>query len=40
MAEHIHRFVQALDVWQHPLVAPLGRDDLDEYCEFVRDEPA
>ena len=37
VAEHIHRFVQALDVWQHPWYRHWARDDIDEYSEFVRD---
>jgi histidinol-phosphatase (PHP family) len=36
-AEHIHRFVQALDVWRHPWYLHWARDDMDEYCDFVRD---
>jgi histidinol-phosphatase (PHP family) len=36
VAEHIHRFVQALDVWDHPWYRHWARDDLDEYCDFVR----
>jgi histidinol-phosphatase (PHP family) len=36
VAEHIHRFVQALDVWRHPWYRHWARDDIDEYCEFVR----
>jgi histidinol-phosphatase (PHP family) len=36
VAEHIHRFVQALDVWQHPWYRFWAQDDLDEYCDFVR----
>jgi histidinol-phosphatase (PHP family) len=38
VAEHIHRFTQALDVWSHPWYRHWARDDLDEYCEFVREE--
>jgi histidinol-phosphatase (PHP family) len=38
VAEHIHRFVQALDVWSHPWYRHWGHDDLDAYCEFVREE--
>jgi len=38
VAEHIHRFVQALDVWQHPWYRHWAHDDLDAYCEFVREE--
>ena len=37
VAEHIHRFVQSLDVWQHPWYRHWAKDDLDEYCDFVRD---
>jgi histidinol-phosphatase (PHP family) len=37
-SEHIYRFVQALEVWQHPLWRESARDDLDEYAGFVRDE--
>ncbi len=36
VAEHIHRFVQSLDVWEHPWYRHWARDDLDEYCDFVR----
>jgi histidinol-phosphatase (PHP family) len=36
VAEHIHRFVQSLDVWQHPWYRHWAHDDLDEYCDFVR----
>jgi histidinol-phosphatase (PHP family) len=38
VAEHIHRFEQALEVWQHPFWRSSARDDLDEYCRFVREE--
>jgi histidinol-phosphatase (PHP family) len=38
VAEHVHRFVQALDVWQHPWYRHWAHDDLDAYCEFVREE--
>jgi histidinol-phosphatase (PHP family) len=37
VAEHIHRFVQSLDVWQHPWYRFWAHDDIDEYCDFVRD---
>ena len=36
VAEHIHRFVQSLDVWQHPWYRHWARDDIDEYCDFLR----
>jgi histidinol-phosphatase (PHP family) len=38
VAEHVYRFTQALDVWQHELWRDSARDDLDDYCAFVRDE--
>jgi histidinol-phosphatase (PHP family) len=37
VAEHIHRFVQSLEIWSHPWYRHWARDDLDEYCDFVRD---
>jgi histidinol-phosphatase (PHP family) len=38
VAEHVHRFAQALDVWRHPFWAQNARDDLDAYCGWVREE--
>jgi histidinol-phosphatase (PHP family) len=38
VAEHIHRFRQALDVWEHPFWRSFAVDDLDAYCQFVREE--
>lgn len=38
VAEHVYRFTAALDVWQHPLWQHYAIDDLDRYCEFVREE--
>ena len=38
VAEHIHRFTQALDVWQHPWWRYWAHDDIDAYCAFVREE--
>jgi histidinol-phosphatase (PHP family) len=38
VAEHIHRFSQALDIWRHPWWQRWARDDVDEYCAFVREE--
>jgi histidinol-phosphatase (PHP family) len=38
VAEHVYRFAQALDVWQHPLWRENAIDDLDAYCAFVREE--
>jgi histidinol-phosphatase (PHP family) len=37
VSEHVHRFRQALDVWQHPFWQENARDELDEYCGFVRE---
>ena len=36
IAEHVHRFVQSLDVWTHAWYRHWARDDLDEYVEFLR----
>jgi histidinol-phosphatase (PHP family) len=38
VSEHIYRFTQALEVWQHPLWREFAHDDIDEYCQFVREE--
>ena len=38
VSEHIYRFAQALDVWEHPLWRASAVDDLDAYCAFVREE--
>jgi histidinol-phosphatase (PHP family) len=38
VSEHIHRFAQALEVWDHPFWQSQASDDLDAYCEFVREE--
>jgi histidinol-phosphatase (PHP family) len=38
VSEHVYRFRQALDVWQHPFWRENAVDDLDAYCEFVRGE--
>jgi histidinol-phosphatase (PHP family) len=38
VSEHIYRFEQALEVWTHPLWREFARDDLDEYCRFVREQ--
>lgn len=35
VSEHIHRFRDALDVWQHPYWVESAHDDLDAYCEFL-----
>ncbi len=38
VSEHVHRFVQALDVWTHPWWRQNAHDDIDAYCAFVRDD--
>jgi histidinol-phosphatase (PHP family) len=38
VSEHVHRFEQALSVWRHPFWEANATDDLDEYCEFVREK--
>lgn len=39
VSEHVYRFAQALELWDHPLWRSNGEDDLDAYCEFVRGTP-
>jgi len=38
VSEHIYRFRQALDVWQHPFWRENAVDDLEAYCDFVTGE--
>ena len=38
VSEHVYRFVQALTVWQHPFWQRYAHDDLDRYCDFVREQ--
>ncbi len=38
VAEHVHRFTAALDVWQHPWWRRWANDDLDAYAGFVREQ--
>ena len=38
VAEHIHRFTQSLEIWRHPWWQRWAQDDVDAYCEFVREE--
>ena len=37
VSEHVHRFSAALGVWQHPWWKQNARDDIDEYCAFLRE---
>lgn len=39
VSEHIHRFTEALEIWDHPFWRENARDDLDAYCEFVASTP-
>src|SRR5581483_9201444 len=39
VSEHVYRFRQALEVWDHPFWIENARDDLDAYCDFVRTTP-
>jgi histidinol-phosphatase (PHP family) len=38
VSEHVYRFQQALELWDHPLWRRYALDDLDDYCAFVREE--
>jgi histidinol-phosphatase (PHP family) len=38
VSEHIYRFSQALEIWQHPMWAENAVDDIYAYCEFVREQ--
>jgi histidinol-phosphatase (PHP family) len=38
VSEHVYRFRQALDVWQHPFWRENAHDDIDAYCAFVREQ--
>jgi histidinol-phosphatase (PHP family) len=37
-SEHVYRFTQALDVWQHPFWRENALDDIDAYVEFAREQ--
>jgi histidinol-phosphatase (PHP family) len=39
VSEHIDRFAEGLEIWDHPLWREWGVDDLTAYCEFVRTTP-
>src|SRR5665213_3563204 len=38
VSEHVYRFTQVLDVWAHPFWQQHAKDDIDEYCAFVRQD--
>jgi histidinol-phosphatase (PHP family) len=37
VSEHVYRFRQVLELWQHPFWVSYAKDDLDSYCAFVRE---
>lgn len=39
VSEHVYRFREALEIWQHPFWEAQATDDLAAYCEFVRSTP-
>jgi histidinol-phosphatase (PHP family) len=39
VSEHVYRFTQALEIWDHPYWESSALDDLDAYVEFVRSTP-
>src|SRR5215216_1701352 len=39
VSEHVHRFRDALDIWDHPYWLENARDDLQSYAGFVRETP-
>lgn len=39
VSEHIHRFTDALAIWDHPFWQINATDDLAAYCEFVESTP-
>jgi histidinol-phosphatase (PHP family) len=39
VSEHVYRFTDALQVWDHPFWEQNARDDLAAYCDFVRETP-
>lgn len=38
VSEHVYRFTQALEVWDHELWRENARDDLEDYVRFLREE--
>ena len=39
VSEHIYRFADALEIWDHPYWRDQAVDDLGAYCDFVRTTP-
>jgi histidinol-phosphatase (PHP family) len=38
VSEHVYRFRQALEVWQHPFWRSQAHEDLEDYASFVREQ--
>jgi histidinol-phosphatase (PHP family) len=38
VSEHVYRFKQALAIWNHPFWQENATDDIELYCEFVREQ--
>ena len=38
-SEHVYRFRESLDIWQHPFWRECAQDSLDEYVEFLVSMP-
>lgn len=38
VSEHVYRFTEALSVWDHELWRDSAKDDLTDYCGFVKEE--
>jgi len=37
VSEHVHRFRECLEIWDHPFWREVATDDIDAYCEQVRE---
>jgi histidinol-phosphatase (PHP family) len=35
VSEHVHRFAEALEIWQHPFWRQNATDSVDDYCAWV-----
>jgi histidinol-phosphatase (PHP family) len=38
VSEHVYRFAESLQIWQHPFWREQATDDLDDYCAWVQEE--
>jgi len=38
VSEHIYRFSDALRIWDNPMWREYARDDVDDYCAYVREQ--